>query len=751
MSQYMSATSPSSLLASAAAVAHEPGATAAHCQQATAAAATAQVPAQPPPQSAASWPADIKRKTLRVAIVTENFLPKVDGVTRTLARLLEHLNAEGHEALVCGPETGMTHYAGHAVVGTFGLPLIIYPGLKLNFMRPRFIRRLQQFQPDVVHFVDPIFLGAQLLPCVQRWLPHVPCVASYHTNLPTYATLFGLPWLEPAMWRLTRSLHDRCEMTFCPSESTRRMLRAKGFKNVQIWSRGVDTDIFNPQARDENLRASWGCTPKPEALQMPLTPSVVPSKADHNGSGRSLHPAADGHSASSSGSSIDDSFICTPPSSTVWQHSGPGIGAKRGTVAFLGGIGACPEMSPPPAYDSLAGIPELPLGTIANFALPPPAVCFPAQQHATYASSLAALEDKLHLASAAALAESESATATAAESSRTVILYVGRISWEKNLRLLIEAFRLLPSSVRECAKLVFVGDGPARAELTRLCDRLGLDASFMGHQKGKRLAAMYASSSVFAFPSFTETFGQVVLEALASGLPVVGLHAEGTSDLVCHGKSGLLLDINTASSSSNINNTSASPAEALLPSSTSLSSSSIHRASPSSQDSATSFADAANEASDRLSSPPRPRQQQQRFTAASGTGVQSRPIPSVFDFAHAMSPNNAGAFTACAKSYSMLLERLILNRPLRAAMGQRALQYASRKTWWDAMDAVVVNYETVVRSHSPARSLDLDAEQLDALRKNQILTVKPALTGPWTKLFIALYIAFFAFLFAYLW
>lgn len=125
------------------------------------------------------------------------------------------------------------------------MPLIVYPGLKLNFMRPRFIRRLQQFKPDVIHFVDPIWLGAQMLPVVQKWMPDVPCVSSYHTNLPTYATLFGLPWLETTMWKLTRNLHDRCEMVFCPSESTRRMLRAKGFSNVEIWSRGVDTDLFN--------------------------------------------------------------------------------------------------------------------------------------------------------------------------------------------------------------------------------------------------------------------------------------------------------------------------------------------------------------------------------------------------------------------------------------------------------------------------------------------------------------------------
>ena len=111
-------------------------------------------------------------------------------------------------------------------------------------MRPRFIRRLQQFKPDVIHFVDPIWLGAQMLPVVQKWLPLVPCVSSYHTNLPTYATLFGMPWLEETMWKLTRNLHDRCDMVFCPSESTRRMLRGKGFTNVEIWSRGVDTTLF---------------------------------------------------------------------------------------------------------------------------------------------------------------------------------------------------------------------------------------------------------------------------------------------------------------------------------------------------------------------------------------------------------------------------------------------------------------------------------------------------------------------------
>lgn len=129
--------------------------------------------------------------------------------------------------------------------------------------------------------------------------------------------------------------------------------------------------------------------------------------------------------------------------------------------------------------------------------------------------------------------------------SRIVLLYVGRVSWEKNLVLLLKAYgrlrSLLPST--HVPKLVFVGDGPARSELESICADEGYDATFMGHRQGLELAQCYASADVFAFPSFTETFGQVVLEALASGLPVVGLDAEGTRDLVAHRQTGLLLPL----------------------------------------------------------------------------------------------------------------------------------------------------------------------------------------------------------------
>lgn len=88
--------------------------------------------------------------------------------------------------------------------------------------------------------------------------------------------------------------------------------------------------------------------------------------------------------------------------------------------------------------------------------------------------------------------------------------------------------------------LVIVGDGPAYAEVEQ--ELSGLPVTFTGYLRGPELATAYASADAFAFPSYTETFGQVVLEAMASGLPVVGLLSEGVRDLVEHGRTGFLLD-----------------------------------------------------------------------------------------------------------------------------------------------------------------------------------------------------------------
>jgi glycosyltransferase involved in cell wall biosynthesis len=116
---------------------------------------------------------------------------------------------------------------------------------------------------------------------------------------------------------------------------------------------------------------------------------------------------------------------------------------------------------------------------------------------------------------------------------QTVLLYVGRISKEKDLDVIVTAWRKLRQT--GCA-LAFVGDGPHLAELRTLVP----DAVFTGALAGLELARAFASADVFLFPSTTDTFGNVVLEALASGLPVIVSDRGGPKDLIAHGVTGFI-------------------------------------------------------------------------------------------------------------------------------------------------------------------------------------------------------------------
>ena len=117
-----------------------------------------------------------------------------------------------------------------------------------------------------------------------------------------------------------------------------------------------------------------------------------------------------------------------------------------------------------------------------------------------------------------------------------VLLYVGRLAAEKNLDLLLTAFEAVQAVAPE-ARLVLVGEGPDRAALAQRCPR----AVFAGVRRAEDLAAHYASADIFLFPSVTETFGNVVPEAMASGLAVVGFDYAAAGQLIRHGDNGLLV------------------------------------------------------------------------------------------------------------------------------------------------------------------------------------------------------------------
>lgn len=191
---------------------------------------------------------------MRVAIFTETFLPKIDGVVTRIVRTLEQLRALGHEALVFAPHDPPAEVAGHRVVP---VPAISfrpwYPELFLGLPRPRLGRELDAFAPDVVHVVNPVVLGLWgTMVANQRDLP---LLASYHTDITQYAVHLRLPFLSPLSRLFLRDVHNRAHVNLCTSQPMVNSARGLGIQRVRLWRKAVDTVLYDPARRDPAMRA----------------------------------------------------------------------------------------------------------------------------------------------------------------------------------------------------------------------------------------------------------------------------------------------------------------------------------------------------------------------------------------------------------------------------------------------------------------------------------------------------------------
>jgi glycosyltransferase involved in cell wall biosynthesis len=192
-------------------------------------------------------------RPLRIAVFTETFLPKIDGIVSILTLMLRRLNELGHQTILFGPTGGPKEYAGAEIVGVGGPPLPFYPELRVNVPRPFVWRKVRDFRPDIVHVVNPFFLGPFGLMFARRL--GVPTLASFHTDVARYADHYGVGFVASALWAYMRNIHNRADVNLCPSTAIRKDLIDHGFKRVRWWKRGIDTEHFTPGPRDEAMRA----------------------------------------------------------------------------------------------------------------------------------------------------------------------------------------------------------------------------------------------------------------------------------------------------------------------------------------------------------------------------------------------------------------------------------------------------------------------------------------------------------------
>lgn len=192
-------------------------------------------------------------RPLRIAVFTETFLPKIDGIVSVLTLMLRRLNELGHQVILFGPSGGPKEYAGAEIVGVGGPPLPFYPELRVSVPRPYVWHKVRDFRPDIVHVVNPFFLGPFGLMFAKRL--GVPTLASFHTDVARYAGHYGVGFISSALWAYMRNIHNRADVNLCPSTAIRADLIDNGFKRVRWWKRGIDTDHFTPGPRDEAMRA----------------------------------------------------------------------------------------------------------------------------------------------------------------------------------------------------------------------------------------------------------------------------------------------------------------------------------------------------------------------------------------------------------------------------------------------------------------------------------------------------------------
>lgn len=323
-------------------------------------------------------------QSLRISIVTETFLPDINGVSMTLSRLIAQMTVRGHHVQLVRPKQGYEDRVPPLASETLlvkGIPIPGYRELTMGLPAGRALRnQWQQQRPDVIYVATEGPLGWSAVRAAEKM--GIPVVSGFHTQFHQYGQYYNASWVQPLIYRYLTALHNKTACTLVPTEVMHQEM-GKDIQPIEVLSRGVDTELFSPQHRCDELRREWGVEPN----------------------------------------------------------------------------------------------------------------------------------DK-------------------------VFIYVGRLAREKNIGLAIDTFFNLKATTPS-AKLVLVGSGPDYVRLYSRQDGL----IFTGVRTGEELARHYASADIFLFPSHSETFGNVVLEAMASGLGVVAFEEAAARIHIQHGLNGMLAKV----------------------------------------------------------------------------------------------------------------------------------------------------------------------------------------------------------------
>ncbi|HAO58838.1 MAG TPA: glycosyltransferase family 1 protein, partial [Psychrobacter sp.] len=221
-----------------------------------------------------------KVKLLHVLLVTETWLPEVNGVAMSLGQLMHQLNLKGHQISLLRPKPNHSSALCNSSESYFQVMQDISHDLQvkgvsipkykeLQFGAPVYFKikkHFQQLQPDVVHIATEGPLGLAALWAAKTL--NITVTTGYHTQFHDFSRHFGLGILARPMMAYFKWFHNASQATCVPSQKTFHDLDALGFKRLYEVGRGVDLERFNPIHRSEALRAKWGAHSQHTVLLM---------------------------------------------------------------------------------------------------------------------------------------------------------------------------------------------------------------------------------------------------------------------------------------------------------------------------------------------------------------------------------------------------------------------------------------------------------------------------------------------------
>lgn len=185
---------------------------------------------------------------MRILLVTESFLPSVNGVVTTVMRTLEHASAVGNDVMVVCPGPAPREYAGFPVIGVAAMT---WRGFRVAMPAHSPNRIFSGFQPDVVHAAAPFGLGAHAL--IRARAKNIPSVAVFQTDVAGFARRHRLSATARPVNKWFSFVHNYADITLAPSSATLADLRRHGVKRASLWMHGVDAQMFHPSRREGAL------------------------------------------------------------------------------------------------------------------------------------------------------------------------------------------------------------------------------------------------------------------------------------------------------------------------------------------------------------------------------------------------------------------------------------------------------------------------------------------------------------------